>query len=392
MLILYDQKVFISWYGDSRIYHLRGGEILFKTEDNSVVHEPIHVSALSGGGNRVQSRDTDGTGGIRADDSPISAETKWIEDVQDGDYFMLCTKGLTENITDDDIMSLVSQNDKANIDLAGSFRQLAVEKTPDNYSMYLIRVNVSTHIKGITNGIIPGRKQTNGKMWSVLILAMIIIGLLLIAFYFPSTPTSELTPEYKKDTTQHVDALRDDSVPSALVILRPRKLTPAVTDTIKSVSENPKPTLALSDTVKHYSEKPQPTPPEDNSADIQTLEKPEPTDQILTRKKTEQTDQTPTRRKTEQTDQTPVSKKLLGGQLLIKFTTDEACKLKITNIDLDNVIDWDLSQNDDGKIYLKPGKYSIVATSAIDPSKTKTYNFDVQSGETNSTQNIHIRF
>ena len=24
MLILYDQKVFLSWYGDSRIYHLRG--------------------------------------------------------------------------------------------------------------------------------------------------------------------------------------------------------------------------------------------------------------------------------------------------------------------------------------------------------------------------------
>ena len=36
MIILYDQKVLMSWYGDSRIYHLRGGEILFRTEDNSL--------------------------------------------------------------------------------------------------------------------------------------------------------------------------------------------------------------------------------------------------------------------------------------------------------------------------------------------------------------------
>ena len=41
MLILYDQKVLMSWYGDSRIYHLRRGEILFRTEDNSLVSEPI---------------------------------------------------------------------------------------------------------------------------------------------------------------------------------------------------------------------------------------------------------------------------------------------------------------------------------------------------------------
>ena len=35
MLVLYNQKVLVSWYGDSRIYHMRGGEILFRTEDSS---------------------------------------------------------------------------------------------------------------------------------------------------------------------------------------------------------------------------------------------------------------------------------------------------------------------------------------------------------------------
>jgi len=85
-------------------------------------------------------------------------------------------------------------------------------------------------------------------------------------------------------------------------------------------------------------------------------------------------------------------KKKQVAQLLIKFTTDESCKLKITNLDLDEVIDWDLFQNDNGTLYLKPGKYSIVATSVIDGSKTKSYNFDVKSGYSHTMQNLHISF
>jgi protein phosphatase len=351
MLILYNQKVLMSWYGESRIYHLRGGEILVRTEDNS--------------------RNTAIARGIKADNSPIYAETKWIEDVQDGDYFLLCSKGIMENVTDDDIKLLISKNDKAKIDLTGSFRRLAFEKRPDNYSMYLIRVNVGTQKRGIRRGIAAIKKQTSGIARPILILAMTIIGLLIIVFYFRKARTS------------------DSVVPGAIVMSLPRKPIPAVTDSVKNNSEKPqpgyvlrddtvasaivmspprKPIPAATDSVKSNSEKPQPTPQNDNSADIPTGEKPE------------------------QTNQTPISEKKPVGQLRIKLTTDESCKLKITNMDLDEVIDWDLSPKDNGTIYLKPGKYSIMATNVIDSSKTKTYNFDVKSVYSHTTQNIHIRF
>jgi serine/threonine protein phosphatase PrpC len=337
MLILYDQKALMSWYGDSRIYHLRGGEILFTTEDNSLISEPTKNTAIARG--------------IKADSSPIYAETKWIEDVLDGDYFLLCSKGITENVTDDDIKLLVSKNDRENIDLTGSFRRLAFEKTPDNYSMYLIRVNVGTQKRGINNGIVAIRKQTSGIGTPLSILAMTIVGLLIMVFYFRITRTSHPPPEYRNQTTQPFDILRDDTVPSAIVMSAPRKPSPSVTDSVKNKSEIP-----------------QTAPQNDNSAVIQTEEKPE------------------------QTNQTPISQKKRAAQLMIKLTTDESCKLKITNIDLEEVIDWDLSQNDNGIIYLKPGKYSIIATSVIDGSKTKTYNFDVKSGDGHTTQNLHIRF
>ena len=314
IIILYNQKVFMSWCGDSRIYHLRGGEILFKAEDNS--------------------RNTAMAGGIKADRSPMYTETKWIEDVQDGDYFLLCSKGIMESVTDDNIKLLVSQNDKTNIDLTESFKRLALEKKPGNYSMYLIRVKAGTQKRSLKSELTAIRKQTSGIVRPFFILVVTIIVLSIMVFYFRKTRTSGPAPEYRNQTTQSVDVPRDDSVPSAIVMPVPQKPIHTVIDS--------------------------------NAPAIDSEEKPK------------------------LTTQTPVAPKKRVGQMFIKFTTDESCKLKITNIDLGEVIDWDLSQNDNGKIYLKPGKYSIVATSVVGSAKTKTYHFDVKPGYAHTT--IHIKF
>ena len=381
MLVLYDQKVLVSWYGDSRIYHLREGDIVFRSEDNSIGSETIQNTAIARG--------------IKADSSPLNAETKWIEDVQDGDYFLLCSKGIIENVTDDDIKLLVSQNDKANIDLTGSFRRLTFEKTSDNYSMYLVRVNVGRQKRGKNSGIIANKKKTSGIVSQILILLMTIVGLLFMFFYFRNARTSNPAQKYTNRVTKSVDVQRDDSVPNAIVISAPRKQRMDVqrddsvpnaivisaprkqpvdvqrNDSVPSaivISAPRKSILPVTDSVKNKSENPKAAPQTDNSTAIQAEQKPE------------------------QTNKAPIGQKKRATQLLIKFTTDESCKLKITNIDLDEVIDWDLSQYDNGTIYLKPGKYSIVATSVLNSSKTKTYNFDVKPGNSHTTQNLNVRF
>jgi serine/threonine protein phosphatase PrpC len=356
MLILYDQKVFMSWCGDSRIYHLRGGEILFKTEDNSLVTEHTKNATISRG--------------IKADSSPIYAETKWIDYVRDGDYFLICSKSIVENVTDDDIRLLVNPIGKTNIDLTSSVKKLFFEKTPENYSMYLIRVNVGKQKKSRNSRIEAIRKQAIRFAWPIFfIVGTIILGLLIMFFYLRET--SYPAPKYIDHTTLPVHTLHKDSVPGKIVTSAPQTgdisredSAPNATD----ISASRKPIFSATDSVKNDSENPQEDLQSDSSAVIQAEERPR------------------------HTNQTPIAQKKQGTQLLIKFTTDESCKLKITNLDLDEVIDWDLFQNDNGTLYLKPGKYSIVATSAIDRSKTKTYNFDVKSGYSHATQNLHISF
>ena len=359
MVILYDQKVLISWHGDSRIYHLRREEILFSTKEKSLVSESMRNTAIAYG--------------LKTDSSPIYAETKWIEDVQDGDYFLLCGKGIVENIRDEDIKLLVSQNDKENIDLAGSFRQLALEKTPASYSMYSIKVNAGKQKRGTNNEIIANRKQTRGKVTPLFILAMTIVGFLIMIFYFRKSGTSQPAPNYTNQTNKPADVLHEDSVPSAFVVSTPRKQPVQVlrSDSVSKTIDEPvsrKPIPVVTDSAKNNNESDQAVPQNDNTIVVKTEEKPK------------------------KVNQAPTGQKKRAVELLIKFTTDESCKLKITNIDLDEVIDWDLSQNDNGTLYLKPGKYSILATSVIDGSKTKTYNFDVKPGNSHTSQNLRISF
>lgn len=370
MLILYDQKVLMSWFGDSRIYHVRDGEILFKSEDISQVHELMHEDEISGEESNLQLSQEAVSHNIKADSSPINAQARWVEDVRDGDYFLLCSKGLLEGVTDEDIKSLLRQNDQENIDLANSFRELSAEKTMDNYSMYLINASAGVQKRGFSNGttktangspkpangahkvrknVAKPRKQSTGGVSPMLILSIAIIAILTLFFYLKKSRQADSGPKYMNQTTQPMDVGRHDSV--ARAISRPDRAAPApvAKDSVKS---NPvKPPIV--------------TPQDENSIDIRDAAK---SGQNTTRQ------------------QKP------AAQMKVKFTSDESCSLKIHNTDLDEAIDWDLSPNDVGTIYLKPGKYSIVATSVNDHSKTKTYQFDVKAGDAHSTQNVHISF
>ena len=159
--------------------------------------------------------------------------------MRDGDYFLLCSKGLMKNITDDDIKLLVSQNDKLNIDLTASFRRLALEKTPDNYSMYLIRVKAGTQKRSITSGITAIGKRAGGMVKPFFILAMSIVGLLFVFYYFRKAPTSDPAPIHRHQKIQPADVPRGDSVAGTKVMSAPRKPILTVTDSVNEFRQQP---------------------------------------------------------------------------------------------------------------------------------------------------------
>lgn len=141
LLALVGRRAFISWCGDSRVYHIQKGEIKFQTQDHSLVNTLLKSGDITADEAEAHPQKNIILKAIRADDTTSQAECHWIKKVRNGDYFLLCSDGLLENITERDIKFLVEQNDRGTIDLVQSFQKFCYNKTNDNYSMYLIKVN-----------------------------------------------------------------------------------------------------------------------------------------------------------------------------------------------------------------------------------------------------------
>lgn len=140
MLALADKKAFIAWSGDSRVYHLRNGEVLYKTSDHSLVNTLVKKGEITEEDALLHPQKNIILKAIKADGSPIETEDTRIENTREGDYFLLCSDGLFENITEKDIKFFLNQNDRGHFDLVNAFQQKCFNNTRDNYSMYLVKI------------------------------------------------------------------------------------------------------------------------------------------------------------------------------------------------------------------------------------------------------------
>ena len=202
LLQLVNQRAFIAWCGDSRIYHLRGNEILFRSDDHSLVHSLVRKGELTEEEARDHPQKNLLLKAIRADDARPEAEARWIRDIEEGDQFLLCTDGLLENLSDADLLTLLQMQATGALDLSEALRQSCQDKTRDNYSMYLVRVSPAPVPTDTKEAPGTGVRQRIG--W-LLVLLMILVGaaafILRANFNSPKNEIKALIPENVKDST-----------------------------------------------------------------------------------------------------------------------------------------------------------------------------------------------
>ncbi len=136
-LQLHGQGATIAHIGDSRVYHLRGSQILFQTEDHSLVNEmkkqgvPVDESAKS----NVITRAVQGHS-VRK----VAADVHFISDIQPNDYFFLCSDGIWEAFSNADLQDL-AQAQMSNQEKVAIIQKACVAKSRDNYSAYWIKID-----------------------------------------------------------------------------------------------------------------------------------------------------------------------------------------------------------------------------------------------------------
>lgn len=114
-LKLHDAGCTIAHIGDSRVYHIRPGEgpedteILFQTEDHSLVNDLVKIGELT----REEAKSSKQKNVITRAMQPCmerrsKADLYHSEDIIPGDYFMLCSDGILEQLDDDNIKYIFS--------------------------------------------------------------------------------------------------------------------------------------------------------------------------------------------------------------------------------------------------------------------------------------------
>ena len=132
------QAALVGWIGDSRIYHIRDGEILFQSKDHSEVQSLIDMEEITEEEARHHPRRNIITRAIKAGKS-TRIDQKWIHNLQSNDFFLLCTDGILENLDNDKIRKWFTAENSSET-IRERILNGAQHQTKDNFSMQLIKL------------------------------------------------------------------------------------------------------------------------------------------------------------------------------------------------------------------------------------------------------------
>jgi serine/threonine protein phosphatase PrpC len=137
LAVVKEKSILVAWCGDSRIYHIRDGKVLFRSRDHSMVQNLVDIGEITEEEALVHPNKNQIFRSISEDTTPDEVEFGEIFDIEEGDYLLLCSDGLLENLNAE-IIGQVFTKANINLNFSEKISSLCKEKTSDNYSMQLV--------------------------------------------------------------------------------------------------------------------------------------------------------------------------------------------------------------------------------------------------------------
>jgi protein phosphatase len=191
LINFHKQGATIAWAGDSRIYHIRSGHILFQSRDHSLVNQLLKRGEISSEEvvNHPQRHVI--TKAIKGLEEPANPEVALISEIKSDDYFMLCTDGILEHLTNQQIREIFSGDHSMDL-IKEKIQEVCDGRTRDNYSLYIIQVNVTNDQPKLnekhredkaSTGLTVGLRQVSKPQFGRLLYGFLFV-LALILIYF----------------------------------------------------------------------------------------------------------------------------------------------------------------------------------------------------------------
>ncbi len=148
VLLVFEQHCVCLWAGDSRIYRVRDGELQQLTRDHSQIEALVSRGVVS----KEEARKLPGSNALtRAIGVMDSVELdSAIHGIQEGDQFLLCSDGLYNEVSTQDIERFLALEDCQ--DSADRLIQSALEHgARDNITLVVVRADDSQITKTVFN-------------------------------------------------------------------------------------------------------------------------------------------------------------------------------------------------------------------------------------------------
>lgn len=141
MAYIQTDGLWIAWCGDSRVYHIRDGAILWRSRDHSLVQQLINTGEITETEAAQHPSKNIIFRSLGAGNARVDPEIHFLADIRAGDYILLCTDGLLEHIDDAKIYDICTGPDP---DKATAFLHYCLDVTNDNFSMYLLQLGADS--------------------------------------------------------------------------------------------------------------------------------------------------------------------------------------------------------------------------------------------------------
>lgn len=136
VLLLQEQKAYVCHVGDSRIYRIRNNYIEQLTEDHSLVADEIRRGAITRDEARSFALRNILTRAVGTSED-VECDCR-IEDLKNGDIFLLCSDGLTEMLEDSEILAIVNGSGEAERSCEDLIRKANEKGGDDNVTAIVV--------------------------------------------------------------------------------------------------------------------------------------------------------------------------------------------------------------------------------------------------------------
>ncbi len=128
------------WVGDSRLYQIRNGKIVFKTKDHSLVQMMVDRGEMTEEEASQSSSSNIITQAINDSQKSATASIEVLNQVEHNDLFVLVSDGILEGCPERDLLVHLYENQDLKHGVA-AIREQCEEHSNDNFSIIALRVN-----------------------------------------------------------------------------------------------------------------------------------------------------------------------------------------------------------------------------------------------------------